>query len=219
MPSGRGAAPCAGRYISSRKMLSSNKSHETPGPVATAQGTPPLGSSLSRLPSHKLNIILYTSMKSSRKAGNRTTWGLDRRRWRGGRERTGSDGPRMPTGREPTLNAGSRPARRPPWRRVRTTRRSRRRSAPAGCCAAGRRGAARLRCPPRRWPRRRRRSIAASIILPITPPVVFAEAIRIGSRPSFSAVIFWRLPNSTLLAVSEPVNATPSQPSSVPKIG
>ena len=59
----------------------------------------------------------------------------------------------------------------------------------------------------------------ASIILPITPPVVLADAIRIGFRPSFCAVIFWRLPKRTLLDVSEPVSATPSQPSSVPKIG
>ena len=59
----------------------------------------------------------------------------------------------------------------------------------------------------------------ASIILPITPPVELAEAMRIGSSPNFSAVIFWRLPKRTLLDVSEPVRATPSQPSSVPKIG
>src|SRR3954452_24737051 len=59
----------------------------------------------------------------------------------------------------------------------------------------------------------------ASIILPITPPVVLAEAIRISLSPSFRAVIFWRLPKSTLLDVSEPVSATPSQPSIVPNTG
>src|ERR1043165_1159473 len=59
----------------------------------------------------------------------------------------------------------------------------------------------------------------ASIILPITPPDELAAAIRIGERPSCSEVIFCRLPNSTLDAVSDPVSATPSQPSSVPKNG
>src|SRR6478735_4027882 len=59
----------------------------------------------------------------------------------------------------------------------------------------------------------------ASIILPITPPDEFAAPIRIGERPSCSEVIFCRLPNSTLEAVSEPVSATPNQPSSVPKKG
>ena len=59
----------------------------------------------------------------------------------------------------------------------------------------------------------------ASIILPITPPVEFAAAIRMGSSESLSAVIFWRLPKRTLLEVSDPVSATPSQPSNVPKIG
>src|SRR5881227_717691 len=59
----------------------------------------------------------------------------------------------------------------------------------------------------------------ASIILPITPPDEFAAAIRIGDRPSCSEVIFCRFPNSTLEAVSDPVSATPSQPSSVPKKG
>src|SRR6202165_2163107 len=59
----------------------------------------------------------------------------------------------------------------------------------------------------------------ASIILPITPPDELAALIRIGDRPSCSEVIFCRLPNSTLEAVSEPVSATPSQPSSVPKKG
>src|SRR6476660_7003507 len=59
----------------------------------------------------------------------------------------------------------------------------------------------------------------ASIILPITPPEELAAAIKIGDRPSCSEVIFCRLPNSTLDAVSDPVSATPSQPSSVPKNG
>src|SRR6476620_3614302 len=59
----------------------------------------------------------------------------------------------------------------------------------------------------------------ASIILPITPPEELAAAISTGDRPSCSAVILCRLPNSTLEAVSDPVSATPSQPSSVPKKG
>src|SRR5471032_3249862 len=59
----------------------------------------------------------------------------------------------------------------------------------------------------------------ASIILPITPPDEFAAPIRIGERPSCCDVIFCRLPNNTLEAVSDPVSATPSQPSSVPKNG
>src|SRR6202163_1014303 len=59
----------------------------------------------------------------------------------------------------------------------------------------------------------------ASIILPMTPPDELAAPIRIGDRPSCSEVIFCRLPNSTFEAVSDPVSATPSQPSSVPKKG
>src|SRR5258708_6342308 len=59
----------------------------------------------------------------------------------------------------------------------------------------------------------------ASIILPMTPPEELAAAISTGDRPSCSAVILCRLPNSTLEAVSDPVSATPSQPSSVPKKG
>src|SRR5436190_21587941 len=59
----------------------------------------------------------------------------------------------------------------------------------------------------------------ASIILPITPPEELAAALSTGDRPSCSEVIFCRLPNSTLEAVSDPVSATPSQPSSVPKKG
>src|SRR5215831_6605096 len=57
----------------------------------------------------------------------------------------------------------------------------------------------------------------ASIILPMTPPEELAAAIRIGDKPSCSEVIFCKPPNSTFEAVSEPVNATPSQPSKVPK--
>src|ERR1700754_1181951 len=59
----------------------------------------------------------------------------------------------------------------------------------------------------------------ASIILPITPPEELAAAIRIGDRPSCSEVIFCRFPNRILEAVSDPVSATPNQPSSVPKKG
>src|SRR6267142_3759179 len=59
----------------------------------------------------------------------------------------------------------------------------------------------------------------ASIILPITPPEELAAAIRIGDRPSCSEVIFCKLPNRMLDAVSDPVSATPNQPSSVPKKG
>src|SRR6202166_1097741 len=59
----------------------------------------------------------------------------------------------------------------------------------------------------------------ASIILPITPPDELAAAISTDDRPSCSDVIFCRLPNRMLEAVSEPVSATPSQPSSVPKKG
>src|SRR5438309_7541425 len=59
----------------------------------------------------------------------------------------------------------------------------------------------------------------ASIILPMTPPDELAALIRIGDSPSCSAVIFCNPPNSTLEAVSEPVSATPSQPSKVPKNG
>src|SRR5215212_9285767 len=59
----------------------------------------------------------------------------------------------------------------------------------------------------------------ASIILPITPPDELAALIKIGESPSCSEVIFCRLPNSTFEAVSEPVNATPNQPSRVPKKG
>jgi len=59
----------------------------------------------------------------------------------------------------------------------------------------------------------------ASIIFPITPPELFAAAIKIGLRPTCDAVIFCRLPNKTFDEVSDPVNATPNQPSIVPKNG
>src|SRR3979409_1596158 len=59
----------------------------------------------------------------------------------------------------------------------------------------------------------------ASIILPITPPDELAAPIRTDERPNCSEVIFCRLPNRMLDAVSDPVSATPSQPSSVPKNG
>src|SRR6476646_6630936 len=59
----------------------------------------------------------------------------------------------------------------------------------------------------------------ASIILPITPPEELAAAIKIGGRPSCSAVIFCSPPNSTFEVFSEPVSATPSHPSKVPKKG
>ena len=61
--------------------------------------------------------------------------------------------------------------------------------------------------------------LCASIILPITPPVLFAVTMRTGLKPSCCAVIFCRLPKSTFELVSEPVSATPSQPSSVAKNG
>jgi hypothetical protein len=59
----------------------------------------------------------------------------------------------------------------------------------------------------------------ASIILPMTPPELFAAAARTGDTPTCSAVICWRLPKSTLEDVSLPVRATPSQPSSGEKNG
>ncbi|MNP20644.1 hypothetical protein D3C76_1132240 [compost metagenome] len=59
----------------------------------------------------------------------------------------------------------------------------------------------------------------ASTILPMTPPELLAAAINTGLMPSCSDVTRCRPPNSTLDAVSEPVSATPSQPSRVPNIG
>src|ERR1700748_523325 len=59
----------------------------------------------------------------------------------------------------------------------------------------------------------------ASIILPITPPEELAAPISTEDRPSCSEVIFCRLPNRMFEAVSDPVKATPNQPSKVPKKG
>ena len=59
----------------------------------------------------------------------------------------------------------------------------------------------------------------ASIILPITPPELLAAAINVGDTWICSALMRCRLPKRTLDDVSEPVSATPSQPSSVPKNG
>src|SRR5205085_8404253 len=59
----------------------------------------------------------------------------------------------------------------------------------------------------------------ASIILPMTPPDELAADISTEDRPSCSEVIFCRLPNRMFEAVSDPVNATPNQPSNVPKKG
>src|ERR1700747_2060784 len=59
----------------------------------------------------------------------------------------------------------------------------------------------------------------ASIILPMTPPEELAAPLRMGERASCSDVMFWRLPTRMFDAVSEPVSATPSHPSRVPKKG
>src|SRR5215831_2477319 len=61
--------------------------------------------------------------------------------------------------------------------------------------------------------------LCASIILPITPPELLAAAIRLAGTPTCSAEILCKLPNRTFDEVSEPVRATPNQPSSVPKKG
>ena len=53
----------------------------------------------------------------------------------------------------------------------------------------------------------------------MTPPVLLAVTMRTGLKPSCWAVIFCRLPKRTLELVSDPVSATPSHPSSVPKNG
>src|SRR5581483_6859111 len=57
------------------------------------------------------------------------------------------------------------------------------------------------------------------ITLPITPPVELEPAIRTGEIPSWCDVIICNPPNKVFAAVSEPVAATPSQPSMVPKNG
>src|SRR3979411_1136517 len=59
----------------------------------------------------------------------------------------------------------------------------------------------------------------ASIILPITPPEELAASIRTDHKQSCFEVFFCRLPNRMFEAVSDPVSATPNQPSSVPKKG
>ncbi len=74
------------------------------------------------------------------------------------------------------------------------------------------------------WPYQRVAVLAttmlwASIILPMTPPALLAAAMSTGLRPSWPAEILWRLPKRTFDDVSEPVMATPSQPSRVPKNG
>src|SRR3954468_16450971 len=53
----------------------------------------------------------------------------------------------------------------------------------------------------------------------MTPPEEFAALIRIGEIFNCSDVIFCKFPNRMLEAVSDPVSATPNQPSSVPKKG
>src|SRR5262249_31969420 len=59
----------------------------------------------------------------------------------------------------------------------------------------------------------------ASTILPMTPPALLADVIRIGFRPSCSAVMRCKLPNRAFDDVSLPVRATPSHPRKVPKNG
>ena len=54
--------------------------------------------------------------------------------------------------------------------------------------------------------------LCASIIFPITPPQLLADAIKVGDTPTCSAEILCKLPNNTLEEVSEPVSATPNQP-------
>ena len=61
--------------------------------------------------------------------------------------------------------------------------------------------------------------LCASIILPMTPPELFAAAISTGLTPTCCAVTTCNPPKSTLDDVSDPVSATPSQPSKVPKNG
>ena len=72
--------------------------------------------------------------------------------------------------------------------------------------------------------------LCASIILPMTPPVLLAVVSsttacvserpdKIPFRTSPCAVIFCNEPNRALDDVSEPVRATPSQPRNVAKNG
>src|SRR5512137_2325347 len=53
----------------------------------------------------------------------------------------------------------------------------------------------------------------------MTPPELLEAAARMGDMPSFSADTTWRFPKSTFDDVSDPVSATPSQPSSGEKKG
>jgi hypothetical protein len=57
------------------------------------------------------------------------------------------------------------------------------------------------------------------MILPITPPVEFEPAISTGEMPNWCEVTICKPPNRALAAVSDPVAATPNQPSIVPKKG
>src|SRR5690606_38916880 len=50
------------------------------------------------------------------------------------------------------------------------------------------------------------------IILPTTPPEVFAATSSAGSRPAFSAAVCWSVANRASALVSGPVTAVPSQP-------
>ncbi|OPZ53351.1 MAG: hypothetical protein BWY91_01985 [bacterium ADurb.BinA028] len=50
------------------------------------------------------------------------------------------------------------------------------------------------------------------IILPTTPPEVLAATSRVGSRPAPLAAVCWRVANSALALVSEPVTAVPIHP-------
>ncbi len=61
--------------------------------------------------------------------------------------------------------------------------------------------------------------LCMSTIFPITPPELFALAMRIGLTPTCWAVMRCKLPNSTFDDVSDPVSATPSHPNIVPKNG
>ena len=50
------------------------------------------------------------------------------------------------------------------------------------------------------------------IILPVTPPVVFAATIRMSDTPICCAVVACNAPKSAFEEVSEPVRKTPTQP-------
>lgn len=57
------------------------------------------------------------------------------------------------------------------------------------------------------------------IILPVTPPVVFAATIRISETPVCCAAVAWSAAKSAFDEVSEPVRNTPSQPRNGEKNG